>query len=139
MLNASDAEALRESWELMAEGRREAAVQFLQRLFAEAPGLRPAFPADIEAAVRRVLTLLEFLVANAQESDRLVRTLRGLGRRYLDERVGRREIHAAGLAWMWALERQLGPELTPPRLIAWSQILAFTLRMMRETAPAPAL
>jgi nitric oxide dioxygenase len=136
MLNAQDAEALRSSWGMMADARREAALQFLQRLFAEAPGLRSRFPEDTEAGIRRLLALVDFLVEHAGECEVLVHTLQGLGRRHLDEAVGRRELHAVGMAWMWTLERRLGPELTPPRLLAWSQLLAFSLRTLRESAPA---
>ncbi len=135
MLSAAHAEELRESWHLLGEDRREAASQFLRRLHADIPGLQSRLPADSEESIRRVLSLLDFLVANAQHSDVLARTLQGLGRRYLDDSVGRREIHAAGLAWMWTLERRLGAELTPARLVAWSQVLAFTLRTLRESAP----
>jgi hypothetical protein len=138
MLSAIQAEELRESWNLLGEDRREAAAQFLQRLRSDQPSLADRLPADPEQSIRRVLALLGFIVAHAEDGETLVRTLRGLGRRYLDESVGRPEIHAAGLAWMWALERCLGPELTPARLVAWSQVLAFTLRTLRESAPAVA-
>jgi nitric oxide dioxygenase len=138
MLNVKDAAELRESWMLLEPARSQAAIQFLQRLFAEEPGLRARFPQDIEASIRRILALLEFIVMNAEDREVLLRTFRGLGRRYLDERIGRKEIHAAGLAWMWTLERQLGADFTPARLLAWSQVLAFTLRTLREASPAPA-
>jgi len=136
MLNERDAAHLRESWNLLEPARRAVAVQFLQRLFAEEPRLRLKFPQDIEESMRRILALMEYIVVNAEDPEALARTVRGLGRRYLDESIGRKEVHAAGLAWMWTLERQLGAEFTPARLMAWSQVLAFVLRNLREPAPA---
>jgi methyl-accepting chemotaxis protein/nitric oxide dioxygenase len=136
MLNAKDAAQLRETWTLLEPSRRAMAVQFLQRLFAEEPGLRARFPQDIEESMRRCLTLLDFIVDHAEDRESLQRTLQRLGRRYLDEGVGRKEISAAGLAWMWTLERQLGAELTQARLMAWSQVMAFLARSLREAVPA---
>ena len=46
MLNAKDAAQLRETWSLLEPARRAVAVQFLQRLFAEEPGLRARFGED---------------------------------------------------------------------------------------------
>jgi hemoglobin-like flavoprotein len=136
MLNAKDAAQLRETWSLLEPARRAVAVQFLQRLFAEEPGLRARFPQDIEESLRRFLALLDFIVDHAEDRESLQRTLQRLGRRYLDESVGRKEISAAGLAWMWTLERQLGAELTQARLMAWSQVMAFMARSLREAVPA---
>lgn len=136
MLSATHAEELRGSWQLLGEERREAASQFLQRLVADVPALQAPLASDPERSIRRIVALLDYIVEHAEDGEALLRTLRGLGHRYLDASVGRREIHAAGLAWMWTLERRLGPELTPPRLVAWSQVLAFILRSLRESAPA---
>ncbi|MFN8011525.1 MAG: hypothetical protein U0P81_08965 [Holophagaceae bacterium] len=136
MLSATHAEELRESWQLLGEERQEAASQFLQRLVADVPALQASLGGDPERSIRRIVTLMDYIVDHAEDGEALLRTLRGLGHRYLDASVGRREIHAAGLAWMWTLERRLGPELTPPRLVAWSQVLAFILRALRESAPA---
>ena len=68
------------------------------------------------------------------EIDKLLPTLRGLGRRHAELGLAPAHYFSIGVALVWTLEDTLGAEFTPAHRKAWSTAYALMADAMIESA-----
>jgi len=113
---------------------------FYQRLGQLNPDSRRLFPEGDEQC-RRMVSMLDTMVATLDLMDNLVPALKAMGQRYAGEGTTARDYQLAEEAMLWTLERALGEAFTPPVREAWSaafhQLTAVMLENLDTESPGP--
>lgn len=129
-----DLDLVRASFRELAADGAQAAATFYDRLFAEAPGLRALFPADLEQQCTKLMSMLGVIVARLHDHTALHPMLDDLARRHVG--YGARPEHYAGVgaALLWTLQRRLGDSFTERHATAWKRAYAAMSATMVEAA-----
>lgn len=113
---------------------------FYRRLFEIAPHVRDLFPSDLADQSAKLMAMLSVTIANLDNPEVIVPTVRDLGRRHVSYGVTADEYEPAGQALMWTLEQGLREDFTPAVRSAW--VAAYTtltnIMMSGATEPQPA-
>jgi hemoglobin-like flavoprotein len=115
-----------------------AAALFYERLFVLAPTLRPLFHGDMREQGRKLMAMLQRVVAGLSRSDELVPIVRQLGVRHRGYGVKDAHYATVGAALLWTLEQGLGERFTPEVQAAWTSAYALLANTMRAAAAAAA-
>lgn len=93
---------------------------FYGKLFADSPGLRRLFPADMDAQYRKLVVSLNVLVARLENKDEIAGYLAALAKRHTG--YGVKEAHYAlvGNALLWTLQQGLGKDWNADVAAAWA-------------------
>lgn len=120
-----------ESWSKVAPIKEAAADLFYARLFELDPSIRPMFKQDLTEQKRRLVEMLNRIVAMLGDFDALARSAQQLGRRHVPYGVKPQHYDTVGEALLWTLATGLGNAFTPDVKQAWTaayQILADTMK-----------
>src|SRR5262249_31756992 len=90
-----------------------AAALFYGRLFELNPSLRPLFHGNIRIQGRKLMAMLEYIVAGLHRPETIMPAVQELGRRHADYGVQEAHYATVGTALLWALRQGLGPQCTP--------------------------
>jgi hemoglobin-like flavoprotein len=94
---------------------------FYSRLFIDAPGLRTMFDARMDGQYRKLIDMLDSMVANLDQTELLKVELRELGERHLGYGVKPQHYDLVGNALLGTLEVALGNDWNPKVKAAWKQ------------------
>ncbi len=149
MLNATQKQAIKRSWELVVPIAETAADLFYKRLFELAPDYRRLFPEDMAPQKRKLLAMLSFIVkaidwnddrwrdAVDAEEDLFLIVL-ALGRRHIElYQVPDEAYDAVGGALLWTLDYGLGEAFTPETRDAWTRVYGLLAQLMKMGRCAP--
>lgn len=107
---------------------------FYSRLFEIAPYIRPIFRGEMKEQGKKMMTMLEYIVATTDRFEENIPALAKLGkdhRRY-GVTTGHYDIFASAL--LWTLERMLGKEFTDEVRNAWVSLYVDISAVMKEAA-----
>ncbi len=110
------------------------AALFYGHLFELEPSLMPMFQADMRGQGRKFMTMLHLIVSGLDDLDRLLPTLRELGRQHLDYGVRDEQYETVGAALCWALRQGLGERCTPDVEHAWNALYVLVADTMKAAA-----
>lgn len=125
-------ELVQESWARAAPLGEVAAQLFYERLFALAPGLRPALGANLPAQRRKLLAMIGYAVKGLNRIEALRPGLEELGRRHAALGVGDEHYGAVAKALLWTLGKALGGAFTAEVEQAWASAYALLAAGVRR-------
>jgi hemoglobin-like flavoprotein len=135
MMSPENEELVRKSWPAISQRGLALTAYFYGRLFEIAPEQRRLFAAtDMPSQQRKFLAMLEEIVRQLDTPDELVPEVAALGSRHVAYGVSPADYGVVGEALLWALERGLGPEMTPELKQAWREAYLLLARLMERGA-----
>ncbi len=111
-----------------------AADLFYDRLFEIAPQLRAMFPSDLDEQKKKLMAMLGTVVSGLSRLDKLIPSVRALGRRHAGYGVKPQHFTPVGAALLWTLEQGLGEAFTPEVKDAWATAYIVLSTTMIEAA-----
>jgi nitric oxide dioxygenase len=99
------------------------ARSFYEKLFDGRPHLRALFTGDMNRQGMMLMTSLELAVSNLDHTENIYPAIRALGERHVSYGVKAEYYPLAKEAYLWALEKHLGPQYTSHVNEAWSEAL----------------
>jgi hemoglobin-like flavoprotein len=110
------------SWEAVAGRREEIARVFYDLLFRRNPDFRALFAhSDMATQYSKFVGMVDAIIGLRGDAREVVRAAVALGQRHAHYGVVREQYAPAGAALLAALERVLGPGLTPELRNAWAE------------------
>lgn len=110
------------------------AKSFYARLFEVTPHLQKLFTGDMNRQGTMLMTSLELAVSNLDDPENILPAIQALGERHLSYGVKPEYYHLAKDAYLWALEKHLGKDFTPPLKEAWGIALDSLIDVMAISA-----
>jgi hemoglobin-like flavoprotein len=133
-LTAAEIQLIRESFDRISVGLRFS-HKFYAHLFVIAPELRPLFPQDLSAQVRKLMEMLAALVEKLDRPHELALTLEALGAQHRDYGVLPAHFAPVGRALFETLESELGPNFDDATRRAWIALYALASAWMQQSIP----
>lgn len=133
-MTPQEIDVVQRSFDKVALEKDRFASDFYDRLFAQDPGLRRLFPADMTQMRGKLTSMLVVVVCNLRTPDALRGPLERLGERHHGYKVKRQDYAAAQTALLGALAHNLGEEWTPGLQQAWIQAYEMLSGMMQPAA-----
>jgi hemoglobin-like flavoprotein len=113
------------SWQKVLPIADQAAEMFYGRLFEIAPQVGTLFKGDMNAQGRKLMGMINTAVDGLAELDRIVPSVKDLGRRHSGYGVTDAHYESVGEALIWTLQQGLGKAFTAEVREAW--ISTYTL------------
>jgi hemoglobin-like flavoprotein len=113
------------SFDKIAPISATAGALFYQRLFELDPSLRPMFTGDMRAQSRKLMAMIELVVANLSEFEALLPQVQALGRDHVGYGVRDAHYDTVGAALLWTLRTGLEEQFAAEDEEAWAA--AYTL------------
>lgn len=131
-----ETEALvRQSWTVVAQHGDRLAKRFYQRLFEIAPDQQRLFATvDMESQRGKFLSMMQEIVNQIDTPEELVPEVAALGSRHAGYGATSRGYGVVGDALLWAMEQELGSELTPETRQAWRDAYVLLAQLMARGA-----
>jgi hemoglobin-like flavoprotein len=114
----------------------QAAALFYGRLFELDPSLRPLFKIDLRAQGKKLMQMIGYCVGKLDALDEIVGAVQDLGRKHAGYGVKEADYVTVGSAFLWTLERGLGPAYTPEVAAAWTAVYGVLSTTMMSGAKA---
>lgn len=92
---------------------------FYSKLFWEKPSLRRMFPREMEEQYKKLVDVLNLIIARLDQPGQLEEELELLARRHIHYGVTSSHYKLFGKAMLWTVERALGKDCTAEILTAW--------------------
>jgi hemoglobin-like flavoprotein len=137
-MNPQKIALVRGSWQQVLPIKETAAGLFYGRLFELDPSLRPMFKGDLVEQGRKLMTMINMVVASLDNLGPLLERIEDLGRRHVDYGVTEAHYDTVGSALLWTLEKGLGAHFTPAVRDAWSEAYGALAGVMKQAAYVPA-
>ena len=112
----------------------QAADLFYDRLFEQAPAVRPLFPDDMTAQKQKLMQMLAAAVANLERFEKIQPVLEELGRKHVAYGAQPAHYDTVGETLLWTLEQGLGDAFTPAVQEAWISSYATLADVMKAAA-----
>jgi hemoglobin-like flavoprotein len=125
---------IRDSFDRVSVGLRFSR-NFYAHLFEIAPALRPLFPDDLSAQVRKLMDMLAALVGKLDRPHELVLTLEALGAQHRDYGIAAADFAPVGRALFETLAAELGPAFDDATRSAWIALYALASSWMQQSIP----
>lgn len=129
-----DAQALKDSWHLVARSGDQVPLYFYSVLFLMNPETRDMFPVSMARQRDRLVTALGHIVSNVDRVEELVPFLQQLGRDHRKFAVAPSHYPAVGQALLATLEHFLSDRWTPALAHDWAQAYNLVAQVMVEAA-----
>jgi NAD(P)H-flavin reductase/hemoglobin-like flavoprotein len=129
-----DAQALKDSWHLVARSGDQVPLFFYSALFLMNPETRDLFPVSMAQQRDRLVGALGHIVSNVDRVDELVPFLKQLGRDHRKFAVVAEHYPAVGRALLATLEHFLAERWTPALAQDWAQAYGLVAQVMAEAA-----
>lgn len=129
-----DAQALKESWAVVARGGDEVPLFFYSHLFLSHPDTRPMFPMSMSGQRDKLVGALGRVVSQVDELDSVVPFLQQLGRDHRKFAVGPEHYPAVGASLLATLAHFLGPTWTDELAAQWTEAYGLVAKVMTEAA-----
>jgi hemoglobin-like flavoprotein len=137
-MNPQKIALVRGSWQQVLPIKETAAGLFYGRLFELDPSLRPMFKGDLVEQGRKLMTMINMVVASLDNLGPLLERIEDLGRRHVDYGVTEAHYDTVGSALLWTLQKGLGEHFTPAVRDAWSDAYGALAGVMKQAAYVPA-
>lgn len=128
---------IKESWARVVPIKEAAADLFYDKLFELDPAVRPLFREDLSEQKRKLVAMLNSIVALLGDFGALVRVAEDLGRRHVPYGVRPEHYDSAGTALLWTLKTGLDAAFTPEVEAAWRTAYRTLADAMKAAADAP--
>jgi len=92
---------------------------FYSKLFFENPELRKMFPENMEAQYRKLIEMLNVIVARLEKLDELKSEITIMAERHVSYGVKPQHYNLVGVALIWTLQKALGNEWDDETKAAW--------------------
>jgi len=92
---------------------------FYSKLFFENPELRKMFPENMEAQYRKLIEMLNVIVARLEKLDELKSEITSMAERHVSYGVKPQHYNLVGVALIWTLQKALGNEWDDETKAAW--------------------
>ena len=129
---------VKDSWRQVLPIQDTAARLFYGRLFELDPSLRPLFRGDMAEQGRKLMTMINMVVASLDNLAPLVGAVEDLGRRHVAYGVTEAHYDTVGSALLWTLGRGLGEQFTQQVEGAWIEAYTTLASVMKQAAYTPA-
>src|SRR5512139_2279290 len=129
---------VKDSWRQVLPIQDTAARLFYGRLFELDPGLRALFRGDMTEQGRKLMTMINTVVASLDNLAPLLGAVEDLGRRHVAYGVTEAHYDTVGSALLWTLGQGLGAQFAPPVEAAWTEAYATLASVMKQAAYTPA-
>ncbi|MDA0631946.1 globin domain-containing protein [Nonomuraea sp. MCN248] len=129
-----DAQALKDSWRLVAQSGDQVPLFFYSALFLMNPETRDLFPVSMARQRDRLVGALGHVVSNVDRVEEVVPFLEQLGRDHRKFAVVADHYPAVGRALLATLEHFLGERWTPALAEDWTQAYGLVARVMSDAA-----
>jgi hemoglobin-like flavoprotein len=139
-ITADDLLTIRTTFEVAAREPHATAARFYANLFTLDPSLRALFHGDMRGQGEKLISMLQMVVSNLENLERLLPTVRQLGQRHGGYGVKDEHYATVGTALIQALQQASGPAWTPEAHNAWSkayELLASTMIAASKAAAQP--
>ena len=137
-MNTEKIALVRSSWQKVLPIKDAAAELFYGRLFELDPSLRSMFKGDMAEQGRKLMTMLNMVVASLDNLAPLLERVEDLGRRHVDYGVTEAHYDTVGAALLWTLDKGLAEQFTPAVKDAWTTAYDTLASVMKQAAYAPA-
>jgi hemoglobin-like flavoprotein len=140
MVTATQTMLVQESFAAIVPFADEVAELFYQRLFDIEPSLERMFRGDMADQCRKLMQMLNAVVAGLDRLDQLIPMIQSLGRRHAIYGVTDAHYETVSLALLWTLEQMLGRDFTIEMKEAWAtvyHVLATTMKTAAREVQAP--
>ncbi len=135
---------VKESFRKINPSSSQIAVLFYARLFELDPSLRMLFRGDMVVQGDKLMSMLSVIISMLSRIEVLIPQVRELGVRHAMYGVKDRHYATMGVAFLWTVEKALGPDYTEEVRDAWSAFYAVVADSMMDgarsadfTAPTP--
>jgi nitric oxide dioxygenase len=138
-MNAQQVALVQTTWERVVPISDTAADLFYDRLFQQAPAVRPLFPDDLTEQKRKLMQMVTTVVRSLDRLDRVAAAIQALGRRHAAYGAQPAHYDVVGATLLWTLEQGLGNAWTGDAEAAWAAaygVLADTMLQAAQTADA---
>jgi hemoglobin-like flavoprotein len=122
------------SFDKIAPISATAGALFYRRLFELDPGLRSMFAGDLSAQSRKLMEMIELVVANLGQFEALLSQVQALGRAHAGYGVQEAHYDVVGAALLWTLRTGLEEQFTPADEAAWAAAYAVLADAMKTAA-----
>ena len=92
---------------------------FYSKLFFDNPELRKMFPEDMEGQYRKLVDMLNTIIARLERLDELKGDIVSMAKRHKNYGVKPHHYNLVGRALLWTLQKELGPEWNEDVRAAW--------------------
>jgi hemoglobin-like flavoprotein len=112
----------------------QAAALFYDRLFQMDPGLRALFKVDMKEQGKKLMQMIGYCVGKLDSLDQIVPAVKDLGRKHAAYGVKPSDYDTVGAAFLWTLDKGLGPAFTPDVKAAWTAVYTVLASTMQAGA-----
>ena len=137
-MNPDNIALVKTSWQQVLPIQDTAASLFYGRLFELDPALRALFRGDMTEQGRKLMTMINMVVASLDNLAPLLERVEDLGRRHVGYGVTEAHYDTVGSALLWTLGKGLGEQFTPSVEAAWTEAYTTLASAMKQAAYAPA-
>lgn len=130
-MTAQERQIVRESFSMIKETAIPVSLLFYGRLFDLDPSLRRLFHIDMREQSRKLMDMLEAIVNNIDDLDRIVPALRELGQRHVAYGVKDEHYDTLCVALVWAFGQALQPGYNAEVREAWNKALNAVSKQMK--------
>jgi hemoglobin-like flavoprotein len=107
---------------------------FYRRLFELDPSLWPLFQGDMTAQSRKLMAMIELVIDNLSQFEKLLPRVRELGRAHVGYGVRDEHYDTVALALLWTLRLGLGAAFRPAVEEAWASASTLLANTMKAAA-----
>lgn len=125
---------VRDSWTRVLPIRQQAARLFYDRLFEQAPEVRPMFRRDPVEQGDKLMAALNTLVLSLGRLEQMLPLARELAIRHVAWGVHAAHYDHVGEALLWTLRQGLGESATPEVMDAWAEAYGELATAMKDAA-----
>jgi hemoglobin-like flavoprotein len=136
MVTSRQKTLVQDSFASLAPIAEDAVALFYNRLFELDPEVRRMFPEDLTSQRRKLAQMLTAAVKRLDRLDQLIPVVQDLGRRHAGYGVRDTHYTTVGAAWLWTLEKGLGPAFTPETKEAWAAVYGLLATTMKDATRA---
>ncbi|ODS31013.1 MAG: hypothetical protein SCARUB_03867 [Candidatus Scalindua rubra] len=133
-MNTDQIKLVQNSFEKVRPISETAAELFYKRLFELNPSFKSLFKRDMKTQGIMLMKMLDFAVTGLDEPDKIVPTIRDLGKRHVGYGVKEEYYETVGEALLWTLKKGIGEDFTQDVKEAWVEAYKLLSDTMKSAA-----
>jgi len=133
-MNVEQVQLVRDSLVDVRPVADQIAESFYAHMFEIAPYLRKLFTGNMKTQGTMLMTSLELAVSSLDDMESILPSVQALGERHVSYGVKKEYYPYAKESFLWALEKHLKEEFTPPLKKAWFEAFETLIEVMSNMA-----
>jgi hemoglobin-like flavoprotein len=133
-MNVEQVQLVRDSLVAVRPLADRIAESFYAHMFEIAPHLRKLFTGNMKTQGTMLMTSLELAVSSLDDMESILPSVQALGERHVSYGVKKEYYPYAKESFLWALEKHLKEEFTPPLKKAWAEAFETLIEVMSNMA-----